>query len=249
MRKYYVYLLEDINGQVFYVGKGSKTDKYNRTEYHLKYWEHNKNKKFVNKIRKIDGRFNVVIVFESESEEECLVREVELIQQYGKCSLCNLTDGGDGVSGYRHSEASRAKMSAKADPEKSKKNLTYAIKSNTGKRKADTFEIEKLYETKSIYEIKALTGLDFATIKRYLVEKGLYVKNKNRQQESEEVKAAKSLGQKLRQRREIEQYTLDGDLKQSWRCTEEAVKIYGICVRDALRGRQKTAYGYRWIYK
>jgi len=249
MRKYYVYTLEDKDNKVFYVGKGSKTESYDRIEYHLKYWFHNKNRKLTNKIRKLKEDYTAVIVFESEFEEECLCKEVELITYYGIENLCNLTGGGEGVSGYRHTLESRVKMSLKVNKDISIKNLKKACEVNTGRRKADKFNIVELYKTKSIYEIKRLTGLDFTTIKNYLIEKDEYVKNKNRKQESNKTRNAKSKSQKLRNRRTVYQFSLEGDLQQSWRCALEAVTVYGVCIYDALRGKQKTAYNYRWSYE
>lgn len=249
MKKYYVYLLEDVAGNAFYVGKGSKTETYDRIEYHLKYWCHNKNKKLTNKIKKLEGNFKAVIIFESEIERECLDKEIETIEKYNRNTLCNLTDGGEGICGHKHSEITRAIISSKVNIDSSKKNLINAIKSNTGRRKGDIFKLEKLYETYSIYEIKELTGLDFVTIKNYLVEKNLYVKNKNRKNLSKEGRINVSNGQKSRNRKEVLQLDLQRNIIATWKSAAEATKNIKGDIRACLGGTQKTAGGFIWKYK
>jgi len=249
MKKHYTYLLEDFTGTVFYVGKGSKTESYDRVEYHMKYWYTNRNQKLVNKIKKLEGEFKVVIVFESEIEKECLDREIYLIKQHGRDTLCNLTDGGEGTSGYKHSVESKTKMSLHADRYKAKRNLLNAVKYNTGKRKGDTLPLVELYETYSIYEIKELTGLDFATIKKYLVERGLYIKNKNRRQSSTESNQKRSEGQRSRKRKEVLQFDLQGNLLNTWSSVKQASESVKGDIRACLIGKQKTAGGYLWKYK
>ena len=103
MEIFYVYKLVS-NNIPFYIGKGKKTESYNRIDYHLNYWSHNKNKKLTNKIKKLNGIFDVDIIFESPNEIECLDLETQLILEIGRKNLCNLTDGGEGISGFKHSE-------------------------------------------------------------------------------------------------------------------------------------------------
>lgn len=73
-----------------------------------------KNPKLYNKISSeiVDGGFVVPkIVFRSDDEKECHAKEMELIAEIGKSNLCNLTDGGEGTSGYTLSEETKQKMS------------------------------------------------------------------------------------------------------------------------------------------
>jgi len=110
MEIFYVYRLLS-NEVTFYVGKGKRTENYNRVNYHLNYWVHNKNKKLTNKIKKLNGVFDIEIIFESKNEQECLDLEIKLIKEIGRENLCNLTDGGDGISGLKHSDESKQKIS------------------------------------------------------------------------------------------------------------------------------------------
>ena len=96
----YVYLRED--GSPYYVGKG----KGNRA------W-----KKSGRRCPPPADSSRIVIVKESLTETEALTEEIRLIQLHGRKDkgtgcLRNLTDGGDGVSGYIPSAESRAKQSA-----------------------------------------------------------------------------------------------------------------------------------------
>jgi hypothetical protein len=254
MKKFYVYTLSDKFEQVFYIGKGSRSKNYDRINFHIKYWKHHQrcNKRLFNKIKKLDGRFIVNIIFESDNEACCFGIEKKKIAEIRQTSdnLCNLTDGGEGTSGWKHTTESKNKMSLNRDADISRENIKKAVEINTGKRKADMLNVEKLYETKSIYQIKAMTGLDYNTIKKYLDEKGLYIKNKNRQIISDDGRVSMGKGQRARtDRKRVSQCTTKGIFIQSWNCAQNAVDTYGSCVRDCLRGRQKTAYGYIWKYE
>jgi hypothetical protein len=113
--KFYVYQLKTSNGEIFYIGKGNGDRMYK----HIRISKGNsinksKNPKLYNKISnelRRGGYITPEILFESESENECLVKEIELISKIGKENLCNLTDGGEGTSGYKLSEETKRKMS------------------------------------------------------------------------------------------------------------------------------------------
>ncbi|KKM99139.1 hypothetical protein LCGC14_1150850 [marine sediment metagenome] len=96
----------------FYVGKGSK-DRW-KPQYH----QHNAQPVLVNKIRKM-GMKNIFVCFPFTGldHKDALVFERMLINIYGRKDLnigplLNLTDGGDGLEGYTHSEETKAKMRA-----------------------------------------------------------------------------------------------------------------------------------------
>lgn len=142
---YYVYILRDPRkeDEPFYVGKG----KDKRAESHL-----NSNKEdnpfktnVINKI-KADG-LNPVIEYHSENltESVALNQEIALIKQYGRRDLglgplTNLTDGGEGTSGYIRTEESQAKWyeSRKISGYKHSADVIDKIaKSNTGKKRSE----------------------------------------------------------------------------------------------------------------
>lgn len=125
--EYYVYVYLDptkpsviydgveFRGEPFYVGKG----KNNRKAYHLQCYNKDKDRFVIKKIKKmlVDGIHPVVMIFkENLTETDAFFYEKYLIQKIGRRNiglgtLCNLTNGGEGVSGKIWTEEDRHKMS------------------------------------------------------------------------------------------------------------------------------------------
>ena len=99
--KYYVYLHAKPCGTIFYVGKGCG-DRAHSTRHRNERWHRT--------VRKYG--YNCTIAEHGLSEDCALKLEVDLIARYKSKDLCNMTLGGDGVSGHKHSQASRDKMRA-----------------------------------------------------------------------------------------------------------------------------------------
>lgn len=94
----------------FYIGIGS--DK----EYKRAYFRWDRNKYWNNIVSKTD--YDVEILIDDIDWEMACKKEVEFISLYGRFdlgtgSLVNMTNGGDGTLGMRHSEESRKRMSEK----------------------------------------------------------------------------------------------------------------------------------------
>ena len=87
------------DGAVFYIGKGTKGRAY-KTHGRNAHW-----KRVVAKYG-----YYVTILADNLTESEALAREIELIAEFGKVALCNMTDGGEGMSGYRHTVAGKSKI-------------------------------------------------------------------------------------------------------------------------------------------
>ena len=97
--KYYIYLHIKLDtGEPFYVGKGTgnrANSKMNRS----KWWK--------NTVTK--HNYDVIMLEEGLIEEEALIREIYWIKRIGRKDiglgpLVNMTDGGEGISGFKFSE-------------------------------------------------------------------------------------------------------------------------------------------------
>jgi len=113
---YYIYFIYEIDSvNPFYVGKG----KGRRLHDHLQPRRLKKNTFLYNKLRsmiKKGEEFTIQIVMDGLTESEAFVEEMYFIQKFGRRDidtgcLCNMTNGGDGVSGLIHSEEHRLKLS------------------------------------------------------------------------------------------------------------------------------------------
>lgn len=135
--KYYTYIhYRKDSGAPFYIGKGKEsrfTDKSNRGIY----W-----KRVVEK-----HGFEAEILANWDTEEEAISHEKLLISCFREMGfkMANLTDGGDGTSGYKHTEETIAKMKSAVSEERKKK-LAISMKGNKFREglTISDFEIEKL---------------------------------------------------------------------------------------------------------
>lgn len=103
---YYVYCHRRLdNNQIFYVGKGKnlRKDSYK-----------NRNKHWTNIA--VSVGFVSEILIDNIDEEFALLIEQETIHKYKILGykLVNYTDGGEGVSGYKHTSSTKLKMSESA---------------------------------------------------------------------------------------------------------------------------------------
>jgi len=137
MDKYYTYIHKKPDGSIFYVGKGIGNRAYSKRRNN--YW-----KRIVAKYG-----YEIEIVAYWENEKEAFEHEKLLIAKYKKlgCELANLTDGGEGASGYKHTESHKIKMTGnnygasswgmtfkgKKHSEESKAKMSYNRMGNTNK--------------------------------------------------------------------------------------------------------------------
>lgn len=122
LNKYYVYyLIDPVTNLPFYVGKGFGNRMYNHEKSVLSGRIPNNNGYLFNKINKIlkeCGYIKYHKIIDDIDENSALLKEIEEIKKIGRSdlklgSLCNLTDGGEGVSGLKFSEKTKEKMSLK----------------------------------------------------------------------------------------------------------------------------------------
>jgi hypothetical protein len=110
---FYVYVIRDPrpdkNNAPIYVGKGTR----NRAHSHLRQTSHNKVlERIITTCRKLGIEPSVEIVARFSNEKAAFKSETALIKKYGRYdlgtgTLFNFTNGGEGVSGFRHSETMR----------------------------------------------------------------------------------------------------------------------------------------------
>lgn len=86
-------------GEVFYVGKGKGRRAY--VDRRNPFWK--------NVVKKHGHVVN--ILYSGLSENAAFALEKELIAKFGRSTLCNLTNGGEGTSGYKWSEEGRRRIS------------------------------------------------------------------------------------------------------------------------------------------
>jgi hypothetical protein len=124
--KFYVYVYRDPrDGVPIYVGKGTENNKYGRCARARFHWEKCRASKGSRGsralqaiLRDLDGSGLVPIieiVGRFAEESAAFKGEEELIQRHGRRdlglgSLCNLSDGGEGPVGFRHTEAALQKI-------------------------------------------------------------------------------------------------------------------------------------------
>jgi hypothetical protein len=138
---FYVYALTDPrkDNEIFYIGKGHG----HRATNHLTVSanrECNSKQSAIKAIRADGLEPGIVYLLEDLTEELAFLKEKELIAQYGrkdlgKGPLRNLTDGGEGTSGHKHTEETKEKM-RKAD--RSKYNRVAPVAEETKKKLRQT---------------------------------------------------------------------------------------------------------------
>lgn len=150
MSEFYVYVYEDprpgMDWAAIYVGKG----RGDRFRHHLRCRRHS-NRIFAGKLAKIKdaGLTPRITVIPVVSESIALQIESGLIAIYGRINtgtgtLCNMTDGGDGVSGYiptkEERDAQSKRMTGRVKTDEHRRNLSLAL---TGNRHSEQ-TLEKL---------------------------------------------------------------------------------------------------------
>ena len=158
MKEYYIYRHIRLDtGLPFYIGKGSGKGRANSKDRNP-YW-HN----IVNKVG-----YKVEIMLYNLSEKEAFDKEKYFIRLYGRRDLetgilINMTNGGEGASGYKHTEETKKKLSishkGKKMSDKSKKKMS---ESHKGKKLSA--------ETKKKLS-NAQKGKDFSDIHRAKLSK------------------------------------------------------------------------------
>ena len=121
MLKFYVYIHMRPDGTPFYVGKGT----------HIRAFTFRRRNRHHASIVAKHGAQNILVdLMECPSEAEALQAEIECIAllRGAGVELCNVTDGGEGVVGLRHSDETKYLLSllAQAQPRQPRSEETKA---------------------------------------------------------------------------------------------------------------------------
>ena len=127
----------------FYIGIGSDSN------YSRAYSRKNRNNIWHSIANKSD--FKVEIMIDDISKDDACKKEMEYISLYGKIVnstgiLANMTDGGDGITGYSHNTTTKLAISDK----KKQYQFTHSHKTNIsknrkGKQTKSTFDTTRIY--------------------------------------------------------------------------------------------------------
>lgn len=101
--KFIVYVLKDPrNDKIKYVGKTSRNRLQERFKEHLKNdCKKRKVSKWIKELLDLKLKPIIEVIDESNNEEDIFKKEKEYIKLFNKKNLLNMTDGGDGPSGYK----------------------------------------------------------------------------------------------------------------------------------------------------
>ncbi len=181
---FYVYVhRKSDNNDVFYIGKGKGKRAYSR---------HGRSVWWKSTVAK--HGFTCEIVEKGLSEQSAFDLEIELIKFYRECGykLCNMTDGGQGMSGNIASAETRAKLSARfkgrelSEEWRNKLSISRKgwIPSEETRQKLREHNLGKTQSKETIDKrreklkraVKCSNGLVFASVMeamRWLIDKGL----------------------------------------------------------------------------
>lgn len=150
---YYKYDELEFNFEPFYVGKASKRRLKNTLQYKKRRNTIKNNK--LKAIKKSGLQPNLIILYDNLDELSAFNLEKSSIKKIGriidkKGPLGNLTEGGDGTTGYKHTDLARKKISeTHRGIVKSKEWIEKLIKSHKGYKTTDKTK-KKLSEINSV---------------------------------------------------------------------------------------------------
>jgi group I intron endonuclease len=254
----YIYTLSDpITGEVRYVGKTNSTKR--RLYAHIKESSGTKKSHKINWIKSllVNKSKPKITVIDTVSVSEWQFWETFWIEQFKQwgCKLTNLTLGGEGGKGYRHSNYAKKKMR----DSKLGKPLSEEHKSKISQSVLESYISEPRVHEKRIHLVKddlyqkyivenlsmpklaSLYGCSEKTIFTNLHEHGI------RKDKEVWVKQTSS-----KPKKPVLQYDLDGNFVREWDSPTTIAEELGYNkgnIASCCRGVAVTANGYVWRYK
>lgn len=260
MKTFIYSLCDPITDEIRYIGK---TDQYlkQRLYSHIQECKSNKKSHKISWIKSLlfqDLRPFIKVIDEVPQEEwkywECYY--IELYRSKG-CNLTNLTDGGQGGSGYKHTQESRNRMRksklgqklseehkekiSKSIIQKSSENPYYNRSGNNMKH--DPIDKDLLYK---LYIIENLSMVNISKILK-CGKKKIWDNIQNYDiKKDKEIWKSQCASQKVKK---VIQYNLDGNFIKEWESAVSVYKELKIKPDKCCRGEAKSAGGFIWKYK
>jgi hypothetical protein len=254
------------NGDIFYIGKTTEDRLVKRLVEHRCRAKKHDNQKIYNKIRKLIKEqipIEIRIMFQGNTEDDQTKKEIELITQYGIKSrlggvLYNSTNGGEGITGWSHTDEAKKKMSE----------AKIGNKINVGRNRPDM--VERFSKPIFVYDLAGKFVAEFTSARE--AEPAIGVSYKRISAALDCRKAAKTLSDstgiwyRIRSEKTtnidpykfvhsrsvmVVQYTKKMEQIAKYENSVRACETTGIsdiCIRNACQGKQKTAGGFIWQY-
>lgn len=214
-----------INGKC-YIGKTSKTIEERRYEHEYEADNIPSNKVFHKALRKYSrDSFEWEIIDYGNSDDELSQKEMFWIDHYksyiGRPDAhgYNMTLGGEGGMGYRHTEEAKAKMS-------------------------EHWKGIRVGENHPMY---GRNHTEEARTKMSKAHKGKKLSDKTRKKMSKRMQGV------VTNAKPVVQLSLNGDFIAEYESAKQAMIVLGVKnasnITECCRGRRKTAYKYKWLYK
>lgn len=183
-----------------------------------------KNGIFKNAIKKYGwDNFEHVIIKEGLTKEEANLLETSLIKEYKELGISyNITDGGEGALGYKHTDETKKKMSLR----------------NRGK---------KIPEHVKIMVSTRFKGIPFSEEHKLKISIALKGKEK-----SEETKLKMRLNHNYHDLVEVIKYDKEGNVICTYPSIADASRDTGVLqthISRCARGKRQSAGGFKWKYK
>ena len=249
-----------------YIGKTVRSSYLHRLSDHKYEIEHpTNNYYFYRALRKYRwDNFNIIILFQTQILDNTennkkildnlvLEKEKYYISRYQTNNPefgYNLTDGGDGIVGFKFSKEAKQKMSQsrKNKPRKNNGNLSqpvlqFDLDFNFIKEWPSAAEIERQLGYKAS-QISRCCNNNLDTYKKYIwVKKSNYFDGYLQQNKSHAKYSSKA--------KSVLQYTLDGTFIAEYPSCKAAKETLNLTtsISKAAAGTQKQSAGYIWIYK
>ena len=210
---------------------------------------YNKNKYFTNAINKYGwNNFEHIVIAKGLTEEEAKWLEIELIREWNTTNRdkgYNITLGGEGGNGYKHTEEARKKISeagkGKTHTEEHRKKISEANKGHGVTKETR----EKISET-----LKGQT-LSEETRKKISKNNAKYWYSKTLSEEHRKKLSEARKGKYEGKNNPSATKVYCVELEQYFDTVKEASEFVGCNksnISQALKGKRKIACGYHWLY-